>query len=223
MKTHLERFLSRINAVFIGDDKDLARLIKIACAKTKIHSQSLNKSLNLSEFNCILVEIQSEQSLEFIEDITYENPHLKIIAIEPKSLERSFDDDFIAKAFAVGVFTYLPNSIDERSLKVCLTHFACLFLSDSTINLSENIAVNQVAQELYFKNKPLFLSPKLRKIFWLLLNNKNKVVSHYTIIEFVDENMSISSLRMAIMRLKRVLKNKDFIVNVSGEGYMLVC
>ena len=161
--------------------------------------------------------------LEFIEDLRYEHPNTQIIAIEPRSFECKNSDEFLAKAFRLGVFAYLPNSVDERGLMSCLAHFACLFCSDNTINLSKNIAVNQATQELYLKNKPLLLSPKLKKIFWLLFNNQNKVVSHYTITEFSDENMSISSLRMAIVRLKKALKTKDLIINVSGEGYMLVC
>ncbi len=68
----------------------------------------------------------------------------------------------------------------------------------------------------------MLLSPKLRRIFWLLFDNLNKVVSHYTIIDAIDENMCINSLRMAIVRLKKLLQNKELIANVPGDGYMLV-
>ena len=67
------------------------------------------------------------------------------------------------------------------------------------------------------------MPPKLRQIFWLLFDNRNKLVSHYTVVEMIDNTMSLDSLRMAIVRLRKLLANKELIINIPRDGYMLVC
>lgn len=110
-----------------------------------------------------------------------------------------------------------------RSLEVVLGHFSLLKKSYSNITLSSRITIQYLKKSIYLDNKEIFLSPKLKTIFWLLFENHNRVVpySHILSIAFNEES-NIDALRMSIVRIKKLLQNNDIIANISGEGYMLV-
>lgn len=132
-------------------------------------------------------------------------------------------NEFLTQILDFEIFAYLPSPVNARNVEVALARCAHLHCKNSRIKFSPTLIVDKDAQQIYINDKPLLLSPKLRQIFWLLFDNLNRVVSHYTIINAIDENMCLNSLRMAIVRLKRLLRDKSLIINAPGDGYMLVC
>ncbi len=292
--SRLEFLLSKIRVIFLGSDEFLLKEVKKVCAKTKKFTATNYDEgefgLNLAKnFDIALCEVRNSHCVEFIEDISYENPNLKIIALEPslalnggggasaafkpcygcknKDCKRAHDlkcdyngensdfkgsgergdlkndsdyngecggknehklseflaNEFLTQILEFGIFAYIPSPVNARNVEVALARYAHLHCKNSRIKFSPTLIVDKDSQQIYINDKPLLLSPKLRQIFWLLFDNLNRVVSHYTIINAIDENMCLNSLRMAIVRLKRLLRDKSLIINAPGDGYMLVC
>ena len=87
MSASLEKLLSKIKVAFVGDDENLTQEAKKASEKTKkFTAQGYNEGLReletIKNSDIILCELKNSHSLEFIEDISYENPRVKIIALE---------------------------------------------------------------------------------------------------------------------------------------------
>lgn len=93
-------------------------------------------------------------------------------------------------------------------------------------NVAKCLFLDSTHEQIY-KDKnfllPIHLSPKLKRLFWIMYYSCNNVVSYDRLISCVynNEDINYNTLRMAIVRLKKFCG--DFIQNVSGEGYMLAC
>lgn len=82
------------------------------------------------------------------------------------------------------------------------------------------------AQEQIYHDEfltPIRLTPKLKRLFWILYRNDNQIVSYDRLITYVydGEYINYNTLRMAVVRLKKSCG--ELIQNISGEGYMLAC
>lgn len=121
------------------------------------------------------------------------------------------------------MFAYLASPINATHIRAMLAHCSHLCCENSLIKLDAHLYVDKSTRQIYKNKKFLFLPPKLRQIFWLLFDNRNKLVSHYMIVEMIDNTMSLDSLRMAIVRLRKLLANKELIISIPRDGYMLVC
>ena len=100
--SNIKELLGRIRVVFIGDDENLAKIVKEACADTKaFFVQKFDEFvLNLNarkDFDIVLLEMLNEQSFEFIENMSYKNVGCKIIALESKA-QSDKSDEFLSKA-----------------------------------------------------------------------------------------------------------------------------
>lgn len=100
--SNIKELLGKIRVIFIGDDENLAKIAKEACADTKaFFVQKFDEfALNLNarkDFDIVLLEMSNEQSFEFIEDMSYENVGCKIIAIESNA-QSDKSDEFLSKA-----------------------------------------------------------------------------------------------------------------------------
>ena len=121
------------------------------------------------------------------------------------------------------MFAFLASPINATHIRAMLAHCSHLYCENSLIRLDAHLYVDKSTRQIYKNKKFLFLPPKLRQIFWLLFDNRNKLVSHYTVVEMIDNTMSLDSLRMAIVRLRKLLANKELIISIPRDGYMLVC
>lgn len=84
-----------------------------------------------------------------------------------------------------------------------------------------NEAQEQIYQDEF--QTPIHLTPKLKRLFWILYRNHNQVVSYDRLITHVYDGQYINynTLRMAVVRLKKHCG--ELVQNISGEGYMLAC
>ncbi len=234
--------LAPLNAIFIMRDFALAKAIEAKFAKDlniiKIFiddSESALSTCYKESYDIALVEIETTRDLYIIEEAKYANPRLEFIIISDSDL-----DLLILQCFKCCIFAYLhkssffapianvphtsPSPYNMRELEIILAHFSLLRKSCEVVYISEKIAIECASEMIYIDNKPIYLSPKLKKIFWLLYANANRIVPYERILSSVfDMESTIDSLRMSIVRLKKLLKDDTIIINISGEGYMLVC
>ena len=236
---NLRDCLNSINALFIMRDSALAERIQSEFAKDlnslKIFvddDESAIQSCYKDSYDIALVEINSVEGIYVIEEARYANPALGFIIISDSDL-----DLLILQCFKCYIFAYLRKSsffappstptnsaYNMRELEVILAHFALLQKSSEIVHITQKIAVERANDTIYVDNNPIHLSPKLKKIFWLLYINANRIVPYEHILSSVfGTETSIDSLRMSIVRIKKLLKDNAIITNISGEGYMLVC
>ena len=78
-------------------------------------------------------------------------------------------------------------------------------------------------QNLYYKEKSIYLSIKEKLLMSLLVKNLNSITSIEMIHEYVwdSKEMEAVSMRSLIHKLKKKLKS-GMIINFRGEGYKLI-
>lgn len=238
---NLRDCLSFLNAIFIMHDSTLAMRMQSEFAKDlnilKIFvndDESAIASCYKDSYDIALVEINSVDDMYVIEEAKYANPALQFIIIGGSDLAL-----FVLQCFNSCIFAYLRKSVffaptsqyapknsayNMSELEVVLAHFALLQKSCEVVHITPRIAVERANDAIYLDNNPIYLSPKLKKIFWLLYVNANRLVPYELILSSVfGTETSIDSVRMSIVRIKKLLQDDAIIANISGEGYMLVC
>ncbi len=233
--------LNSLNVLCVMNDSDIAKAIQSAFAKDlnslKIFiddEESAVASCYTDSYDIAIVEIRQVGLLSVIEEAKYANPALQFIIIGNSDLAL-----FVLQCFNSCIFAYLHKSVffaptpqyapknsayNMSELEVVLAHFALFQKSYEVIHITPRIAIERANDAIYLDNNPIYLSPKLKKIFWLLYTNANRIVPYEHILSSVfGAETSIDSVRMSIVRIKKLLQNDAIITNISGEGYMLVC
>ena len=121
----------------------------------------------------------------------------------------------------------LKNNIEEKlkTRKLKIEEYVLELIKndiDSVIDFNDNYSYNFSFNKLFFKNQEIKLTSTEDKLFRLLLNNANNLVSLKEIenVVWAGKYMSRFTLRNKI----KVLRDKtyhDLIVNSSNNGYLM--
>lgn len=121
----------------------------------------------------------------------------------------------------------LKNNIEEKlkTRKLKIEKYVLELIKndiDSVIDFNDNYSYNFSFNKLFFKNQEIKLTSIEDKLFRLLLNNANNLVSLKEIenVVWAGKYMSRFTLRNKI----KVLRDKtyhDLIVNSSNNGYLM--
>ncbi len=244
----LRDFLGDISVVFAMHDSKLARAIKAEfkndlkrCKMFINDDESAIYECNKREYDIAIIDVSTMEHIYNIDEIRYANPLLEIVVIGDIDLDR-----IILQCFKRRIFAFVHKSSffapvsqdDELVCKICspkspysmralesiLAHIALLRRNHEIIHITPRIAIESASEMIFLDEKPVFLSPKLKKIFWLLYANANRIVPYDDIIASIFYNEGrIDSLRMAVLRIRKMLDDEKVIKNVLGQGYMLVC
>lgn len=131
------------------------------------------------------------------------------------SLEEGFEsgcDDYIRKPFALKELLLRVQTIIKREFSKN---------KDSIIKIDENIIFDTNTNELKKEGEVVLLNFKEQKLLKFFLQNKDELLIHDRIYDFVwdyDEQYSDNSLRTYIKNLRKVL-GKDRIVSLKKLGY----
>ena len=131
------------------------------------------------------------------------------------SLEEGFEsgcDDYIRKPFALKELLLRVQTIIKREFSKN---------KDLIIKIDENIIFDTNTNELKKEGEVVLLNFKEQKLLKFFLQNKDELLIHDRIYDFVwdyDEQYSDNSLRTYIKNLRKVL-GKDRIVSLKKLGY----
>ena len=131
------------------------------------------------------------------------------------SLEEGFEsgcDDYIRKPFELKELLLRVQTIIKREFSKN---------KESLIKIDENIIFDTNTNELKKDGEVVFLNFKEQKLLKFFLQNKDELLIHDRIYDFVwdyDEQYSDNSLRTYIKNLRKVL-GKDRIVSLKKLGY----
>lgn len=188
---------------------------KLYVAKDGLEGFEIFKKHNV---DMILTDIHMPNlnGLEMIKLILQIKPNQNFIVMT------SYDSDKnLLDSIKCGALNFIPKPLDiptlQRFLLLSLTN-----LKDELKQISPRVSVNFINEAIFLDNKPIFLSAKNHKIFWLLVYNLDKIVSYEVIEDYIydGENFSKSALYMSIKRLKYELNDLN-IENIHSSGYIL--
>lgn len=216
--------LSNISVLLVEDDENmraaLTQSLEIYCKFLKVAKDGLEgfDTFFKNNFDIIITDINlpNLNGLEMLDEIKKRAPHVKSIIIT------SYDtNENILASIELGAYNYLrkPFKIEELQTAILL---ATKNLFEKKINL-KNIYEYDLSERILRKNGKIIDFTKIEaKLFYLLVNNINKIVTYDTIENFVwnDKFISSEALRMVVKKI-RIKTQNDIIQNISGLGYML--
>jgi DNA-binding response OmpR family regulator len=122
----------------------------------------------------------------------------------------------------------LKNNIEEKlkTRKLKIEKYVLELIKndiDSVIDFNDNYSYNFSFNKLFFKNQEIKLTSTEDKLFRLLLNNANNLVSLKEIenVVWTGKYMSRFTLRNKIKSLRDKTEH-DLIVNSSNNGYLML-
>lgn len=241
----LQDLIARLQVLVIGDNDEKIRAVSSLSPASFIRWCNAMQVYRERKFDAVLVatsDIQDHQ--EVIWDILYYNPKENIFVMSFRD-----NDLHLMECLKLGL-PYVRYS--HRELEIILSQIAFKLKSRSKVMLSpiehfikerakEDSAMGTSAsksfgegvclfcdetQEQIYQDEfqtPIHLTPKLKRLFWILYCNHNQVVSYDRLITHVYDGQYINynTLRMAVVRLKKHCG--ELVQNISGEGYMLAC
>lgn len=128
-------------------------------------------------------------------------------------------DDFITKPYNTQILLARISSIIRRAYNN----------SDSEVLEYRGLIHNLSTSEAEFDNKRIELSKNESRILYVLMKNKEKIVSRNEIIESLwqsDEFVDDNTLTVNINRLRKKLEEIgaiDYLKTKRGQGYILIC
>jgi len=133
------------------------------------------------------------------------------------------DKNSVLSGFRAGCDDYVkkPFDLDELAAKIkALLRRSYGFDEDGNIEITKDIIFNTQDGLIITRNDRISLTQKEKALLFVLIKNKNRVVSKDEIIsELWEDAFSEGALRVYISKLKGALK--DSLVCIRGEGYKL--
>lgn len=172
-----------------------------------------------NEYDLFVLDINtpSLEGLDLLSHIKSINHSSKVIMISA-----IIDIEKIRQAYELGCDDYIkkPFIIDELLFKIQRLYKKKFNKTIETLN--NEITFCTKSKTLYINNDICKLTKNEKNFFYLLIQNKNEIVSHEQIENFVYEGETKSSdaIRSMIKRLRKKI-SYDLIENVLEEGYQL--
>lgn len=212
--------------LIIEDDKILGSSLLEYLSNEKMEvtllsdDREIDKFFNYEYFDVILLDLmlnvrKGETILSYIKQ---KNPSIPVIIITAKggieTKEECFNkgaDDYIVKPFD-------PKELLLRIKSVGKRH-GCF----KKIIKIGNVCIDMETQTLIADDKEINLTKKEWDILYILLINRNKIVTSERIINYVwgDKPVGTESIRTYIRHIRKYLP-EDSIKTYKGRGYMLI-
>jgi len=216
--------LKNLNLLIVEDEKNLAELLKSAIGEyfckceVSFDGEDSLKKYNTLKPDIIISDIMIPKlnGLEMSKKIKEINPEQNIIILSAYS-----DTKKLLSAIDVGVIKYFIKPFDPEELLEYICQIAPKILSKKELSLKDGFTFKFLEDKLFkdgvlvklTKNETLFLKTLIQKEF----------ISKSEIKQLLWDSEDVSDERVrTFIRRFRDKTQKDFIQNISSQGYYLV-
>lgn len=182
------------------------------------NGEELLESCDPNDYDCMILDVNTPQIdgfevLEYIRNNDITTPVLFISALT--------DVQKVLKAFKLGAQEYLKKPFDLAELEVRMLKINPE-ISSRHVEIGNTLSYDLDNRILYKDNIHFKLSSTQKKILYLLIKNKNRLVTFDMLIDYVWDSKEIShnTIVSTIRNLKKELPD-SFIQNIKGEGYIV--
>ena len=121
----------------------------------------------------------------------------------------------------MGINKYFINRFDPEEIIEHIIKIAPKLNKQKQVNLKDSFIFDNNSMSLYKESTLITLTKREKEFFYLLIKNKNSIVSSSIIKESLwNEEVNDERLRTFIKRL-RLKTSKDLIENISSQGYLI--
>lgn len=185
------------------------------------NGEQLLASANPNDYDCMILdvntpEINGFEVLEYIRNSDIVTPALFISALT--NVKK------VLKAFELGAEDYLKKPFDLAELEARILKIHSNKSINNFIQIDENFSYDLQNRAVYKNTIQCKLSSTQKKFLYLLIKNKNKLVTFSMLIDYVwsEKEISHGTILSTMRDLKKVLPH-SIMKNIKGEGYILEC
>lgn len=183
------------------------------------NGEQLLERAHPADYDCLILdvntpEIDGFEVLQYIRKNNITTPALFISALT--------DVQKVLKAFELGADEYLKKPFDLAELEARMLKINPKHSNSNQIALDETYVYDLQNRILLKNNTQCKLSSTQKKILYILIKNKNRLVTFDMLIDYVwnDKEISHNTIISTMRNLKKDLPD-SFIQNVKGEGYII--
>lgn len=132
------------------------------------------------------------------------------------------EEDIVVKAIDLGAEDYIIKPFRSKELLSRINNILKRKMKNNTITY-ENIKFDMDAYKVYVNEKEVIFTGLELKILFLLLDNRNRIVTRDTIIEKIwdlsGKYVNDNTLSVYIKRIREKLNSESLIKTIKGIGY----
>ena len=214
-----------MNILLLEQDKKLNRNIRDYFGHKQFECEayydtdSLLEEANFNAFDIAVFDI-SPSEIDGLDLLDYiNNLHITLPVIFITTLDSI---DILSKAFARGCEDYLRKPFDMKELELRIVKALRNRVKSDEIDLGNGFTFIFSNNDLEKENLNLRLTPIQRKIIYLLVKNRGKIVTYEQFRDFIwnGEAISLNALASHIRDMRKLLKGVT-IKSVKSIGYSL--
>lgn len=216
--------LKTLKILIVEDEKRIAQLLKDAISDSffsvviaKDGNEGLKKFKTYKP-DIIITDIMMPfcDGLEMTQKIKEVDELIPIIVLSAHS-----EKEKLLKAIDLGINKYFIKPFDPEELIEHIIKIAPKLNKQKQVNLKDGFIFDNNSMSLYKESILVTLTKREKEFLYLLIKNKNSIVSSDTIKESLwDEEVNDERLRTFIKRL-RLKTSKSIVENISAQGYLI--
>ncbi len=188
----------------------------------KLYKKTLSEG---GSYDLVITDIKMPKvdGLSMIEKMTKLDQEQKYIIVSAYK-----DEEYLLRAIGLNIAGYFVKPLDVDKMMKLLKKIKEDMLKDKQddsnfIELNDTYKYDKDSFSLYRNNENIKFSKKESLLIETLIKNLNKVVSNEDLKKSVwgDKNVSDSTLRTTMKRVKDKIKDHDFILSRKGLGYLI--
>jgi len=213
-----------VKILLLEDDPIIAEQIKnyfeLFEHHVDLYSDGLElvESANPASYDIMLLDINTPglngiEVLRNFRELSIDTPAIFITAMS--------DLEYLKEAYKSGCNDYVRKPFDIEELEIRIEHLVRGH-EEQRIRIGERYEFDMKNEILYESGRELPLSPKERRLLYLLLKHRGHTVSKESIKSYLwdDQEVCDNTLRTTVKKLRNKL-GENFIENLRGTGYRI--